>query len=96
MKAHPFICDPSNNDLAFARTRIRRLSRFLADKGLDRKALLRLGRRAARADAALGQRTPAPSLPRLEASARLADFGRIFRHWPTNPRRFSYAFLPMN
>jgi tRNA(Ile)-lysidine synthase len=53
MKAHPFIGDPSNNDPAYARTRIRRVSSLLAEEGLDRKALLRLGRRAARADAAL-------------------------------------------
>ncbi|MCI0737317.1 MAG: tRNA lysidine(34) synthetase TilS [Beijerinckiaceae bacterium] len=52
-KAHPFIRDPSNEDPSYARTRIRRLSRFLAEKGLDRNALLRLGCRAARAEAAL-------------------------------------------
>jgi tRNA(Ile)-lysidine synthase len=51
--AQPFIRDPSNHDPAYARTRIRRLSVLLAEEGLDREALLRLGRRAARADAAL-------------------------------------------
>jgi tRNA(Ile)-lysidine synthase len=59
MKAHPYISDPSNSDPAFARTRIRRLSGLLAEAGLDRQALLRLGRRAARADAALDQHTRA-------------------------------------
>lgn len=56
-KAQPFLDDPSNHDPAFARTRIRRLSRMLADEGLDRQALLRLGQRAARADAALDTHT---------------------------------------
>jgi tRNA(Ile)-lysidine synthase len=52
-KAHPFFNDPSNNDPAYARTRMRRLGGLLAAEGLGRAALLRLGRRAARADAAL-------------------------------------------
>ncbi len=52
-RAHPFIDDPSNNDPAYARTRMRRLGGLLADEGLGRAALLKLGRRAARADAAL-------------------------------------------
>jgi tRNA(Ile)-lysidine synthase len=57
--AHPFFDDPSNNDLVYARTRIRRLGGLLADEGLGRAALLRLGRRAARADAALAARARA-------------------------------------
>ncbi len=52
-KGHPFIVDPSNNDPSYARARLRRLSCLLAEEGLDRKTLLRLGYRAARADAAL-------------------------------------------
>ncbi|WP_084143495.1 tRNA lysidine(34) synthetase TilS [Methylocapsa acidiphila] len=52
-KGHPFFDDPSNRDPAFARARLRGLSGFLAEQGLDRRALLRLGRRAARAEAAL-------------------------------------------
>jgi tRNA(Ile)-lysidine synthase len=52
-RAHPFFDDPSNTDPVYARTRIRRLGGLLADEGLGRAALLRLGRRAARADAAL-------------------------------------------
>jgi tRNA(Ile)-lysidine synthase len=55
-QAHPFFDDPSNHDPFYARTRIRRLGRLLADEGLGRDALLRLGRRAARADAALAAR----------------------------------------
>lgn len=58
-KMHPFIKDPSNLDPAYARTRVRQLSGLLAEEGLDRKALLRLGRRAARADAALVEHTRA-------------------------------------
>jgi len=58
-KAHPFVSDPSNHDPAYARTRVRRLSGLLAEEGLDRMALVRLGRRAARADAALTQQTRA-------------------------------------
>jgi len=52
-RAHPFFDDPSNDDPVYARTRMRRLGRLLADEGLGRAALLKLGRRAARADAAL-------------------------------------------
>ncbi|MGZ9409640.1 MAG: tRNA lysidine(34) synthetase TilS [Methylocystis sp.] len=51
----PFFRDPSNEDETFARVRLRRLSPMLAAHGLDRDALLRLGSRAARADAALAQ-----------------------------------------
>ncbi len=58
-RAHPFFDDPSNNDFSYARTRIRRLGGLLADEGLGRPALLRLGRRAARADAALEKRARA-------------------------------------
>ena len=49
----PFFRDPSNEDESFARVRLRRLAPMLAAQGLDRDALLRLGSRAARADAAL-------------------------------------------
>ena len=58
-KAHPYIEDPSNDDPAYARTRLRRLGSLLASEGLDRAALLRLGRRAARAEAALAERARA-------------------------------------
>ena len=58
-RAQPFFDDPSNYDPVYARTRMRRLSGLLADEGLGRAALLRLGRRAARADAALERRTRA-------------------------------------
>lgn len=50
---HPYIFDPSNEDPAYARTRLRSLAQRLAAIGLGRAALLRLGRRAARAEAAL-------------------------------------------
>src|SRR5206468_2145537 len=42
-----------------ARTRMRRLSDLLAGEGFDRAALLRLGRRAARAESALNARARA-------------------------------------
>ncbi|SFJ99859.1 tRNA lysidine(34) synthetase TilS [Methylocapsa palsarum] len=56
-KSHPFISDPSNQNPAFARTGLRMLAERLAPEGLDRTALLRLGRRAARAEQALAGRT---------------------------------------
>jgi tRNA(Ile)-lysidine synthase len=52
---HPFLRDPSNENPAFARTRLRKLRELLDAEGLDRASLLRLARRAARAEAALTQ-----------------------------------------
>ncbi|HYP57109.1 MAG TPA: tRNA lysidine(34) synthetase TilS [Beijerinckia sp.] len=56
-KGHAFIEDPSNSNPAYARARLRDLSGFFGAQGLDRDALLRLGRRAQRAEAALTART---------------------------------------
>ncbi len=53
--AHPYFRDPSNADPAFARTRIRDLIARLEPDGLNRRVLLELGRRAARAEAALAE-----------------------------------------
>jgi tRNA(Ile)-lysidine synthase len=50
---HPFLRDPSNEDAIFARARLRKLGATLETLGLTRDALLRLGDRAARAEAAL-------------------------------------------
>ena len=50
---HDFLHDPSNDNPKFARARLRALAPLLAAQGLDRDGLLRLGARAARADAAL-------------------------------------------
>ncbi|MGD9544726.1 MAG: tRNA lysidine(34) synthetase TilS [Methylocystis sp.] len=50
---HVFFRDPSNDDESFARARLRKLAPTLAAQGLGRDALLRLGVRAARANAAL-------------------------------------------
>ena len=50
-----FFQDPSNENPAFARSRLRALRGLLAVEGLDRPALLRLARRAARAEAALAE-----------------------------------------
>ncbi len=52
-RGHAFFRDPSNEDLGFARTRLRRLLALLAEEGFTRQTLLRLGRRAARAEVAL-------------------------------------------
>lgn len=79
-RAHPFLDDPSNKDLAYARTRMRRLSDLLAGEGLDRGALLRLGRRAARADAALAARASAVRAglkARREEGGFLADISAL-------------------
>jgi tRNA(Ile)-lysidine synthase len=48
-----FFRDPSNEDESFARVRLRKLAPILAAQGFGQDALLRLGARAARADAAL-------------------------------------------
>ncbi len=53
--AHPYFRDPSNADPAYARTRIRDLLARLEPEGLTRRGLLELGRRAARAEAALAE-----------------------------------------
>lgn len=52
-RGQTFFRDPSNEDVIFARARLRQLLPRLAQEGLDRDALLRLGRRAARVDLAL-------------------------------------------
>ncbi len=54
---HPFCADPSNRNPAYARTKLRALCGLLTEEGLDREALLQLGRRAARAEAALADQT---------------------------------------
>lgn len=48
-----FVRDPSNENVDFARTRIRQLQATLAAQGLDFTALLRLGARASQANEAL-------------------------------------------
>lgn len=50
---HPFLRDPSNANEIFARVKLRGLSATLEAEGLGASALLRLGRRAAQAEAAL-------------------------------------------
>ena len=50
---HPFIADPSNHDDKYARVRLRQLAPLLAARGLDQRALTRLGRRARQATEAL-------------------------------------------
>jgi tRNA(Ile)-lysidine synthase len=72
----PFVTDPANADPRFARARLRALASTLADEGLDRDALLRLGRRAARAETALRHCAAAlEERARLESEAEKARFG---------------------
>ena len=68
---HPWFEDPSNHDEFFARPHLRRIAGLLAAEGFGRDALLRLGQRAARAEAALAGMAQHASLGAL-ASAALA------------------------
>ena len=68
------VTDPANADPRFARARLRSLAATLEAEGLDRDALLRLGRRAARAEAALRH-----GAAQLEESARLESDGATAR-----------------
>ena len=63
-----FVTDTSNDDPRYRRAALRALAPMLAQEGLDRAALLRLARRAARAEAALARFTG----ERIDA-ARLGD-----------------------
>jgi tRNA(Ile)-lysidine synthase len=65
-----YVEDPSNIDPRYSRGRLRQLAPHLAALGLDREALLRLGRRAARADIALDAttRNAAAQLPALRTA----------------------------
>lgn len=81
---HPFFDDPSNRNEKFARTGLRRLARLLEAEGLDREALLRLGRRAGRAEAALAaiaQKYAADWNAERSAGALTAD-GRLLARIP--------------
>ena len=71
-QGHAFLRDPSNENPAYARVRLRRLGALLEAQGLDVDALLRLGARAARAEAALvdAAARAAAALP-AERDARL-------------------------
>ncbi|HZY11613.1 MAG TPA: tRNA lysidine(34) synthetase TilS [Beijerinckiaceae bacterium] len=71
----PFFEDPSNDNSAFARTRLRALRGLFDVEGLDRPALLRLARRAARAEAALAEIAAATRL--TLPARRTADGAQI-------------------
>lgn len=86
--AHPFFDDPSNADEAFARARLRNLMPTLAQQGLDAAALLRLGARAARADAALASCAKA-----ARARALLASDERRARFDPAALRELPLELL---
>ncbi len=74
--AHPFFRDPSNANESFARARLRALSATLAAQGLTTEGLLRLGRRAARADAALAWATARAAERAVEGAAERAALTR--------------------
>ncbi|WP_330082660.1 tRNA lysidine(34) synthetase TilS [Methylocystis iwaonis] len=77
---HRFFSDPSNANDAYARARLRKLMPLLAEQGLDREALLRLGERAARAEAAL-------------ASCAAAAYERALTETAPTSGRFDAAVL---
>jgi tRNA(Ile)-lysidine synthase len=77
-EGHPYFSDPSNTNDAYARARLRKLMPLLAELGLDRNALLRLGERAARADSALASCAAAAYARALAESApALARFDPV-------------------
>jgi tRNA(Ile)-lysidine synthase len=91
-RTQPFIRDPSNHDPAYARTRIRRLSLHLAEEGFDRDALLRLGRRAARADAALDKHARRVAL-KMEAQREPGRFEANIAALINEPEEILLRFL---
>ena len=66
---HPWFEDPSNRDEFFARPHLRRIGGLLANEGFGRDALLRLGKRAGRAEAALSDMAQRASLEALTGAA---------------------------
>ncbi len=91
-KAHPYLDDPSNQNPAFARTRMRTLGAFLAEQGLDRDALLRLGRRAARSEAALAELTES-ARANLTATRDEAKFAADFTGLANQPEEILRRIL---
>jgi tRNA(Ile)-lysidine synthase len=81
---HTFLRDPANENTAFARTRLRKLQRILEAEGLDRAALLRLARRAARAEAALAETASSirQGLPAERALSRVRITGDALAQLP--------------
>jgi tRNA(Ile)-lysidine synthase len=81
---HPFFRDASNENSAFARTRLRRLGALLDAEGLDRGSLLRLARRAARAEAALAETAAAirSGLPAERSAAKVKMAGAALTAMP--------------
>ncbi|MBI1869013.1 MAG: tRNA lysidine(34) synthetase TilS [Methylocystis sp.] len=81
---HPFLRDPSNENPAFARTRLRKLRGLLETQGLDAAALARLGERAARAELALAWSAAsiADALPALRALDEFSVAARALREMP--------------
>lgn len=80
---HPYFCDPSNASERFARVKLRALAPLLAEQGLDRDALLRLGGRAAQADAALAQHARATfERALIDSQAELSFDAQVLRAAP--------------
>ena len=91
-RQHPYFDDPSNRNPAYARARLRRLSGVLAENGLDRAALLRLGTRAA---GPMLHCRPAPSLWQIvcRTAPSNRDLKPIFRTLRAEPEEiFSRGF----
>ncbi|HLH12292.1 MAG TPA: tRNA lysidine(34) synthetase TilS [Methylovirgula sp.] len=83
-QGHAYFSDPSNENPAFARTRLRHLLPLLSEHGLDRAALLRLGLRAGRADDALAERARMLR-EALEAERSAESFSAAFSHLRDEP-----------
>ena len=81
---HPFFRDPSNENPAFARTRLRKLQKLLNAEGLDRASLLRLAGRARRAEAALAEIAASirHGLPAERAPGRVTIAGEALAQLP--------------
>jgi tRNA(Ile)-lysidine synthase len=90
----PFLQDPSNENPVFARTRLRRLAPLLAQEGFDRQSLVRLGRRASRADEALAH-CALILRSNLTATRSESHFSGNFRQFAALPEEILLRLLAM-
>ncbi|HET6375380.1 MAG TPA: tRNA lysidine(34) synthetase TilS, partial [Methylocella sp.] len=91
-EAHPYFRDPSNDDPGYARTRIRQLGAILARQGFGRDALLKLGRRMARAETALAARARALR-EQIEARREPGSFEADLSPFAGEPEEFLLRLL---
>ncbi|HET6378760.1 MAG TPA: tRNA lysidine(34) synthetase TilS [Methylocella sp.] len=91
-EAHPYFRDPSNDDPGYARTRIRHLGAILARQGFGRDALLRLGKRMARAETALAARARALR-DKLDARREPGSFEADLSPFASEPEEFLLRLL---